>query len=146
MTDTTAPLDLDAIEARANAATSGPWYQGRDGRRYESSHEVFTREDMYDAESRDAYPQAARSEDAEFIAHAREDVPALVAAVRERDEMLAKISAAVAAGTYSNRELREAIQYIANVVDRTDAREPRVMCFCGGEHITGTCLASCART
>ena len=54
---------------------------------------------------------------------AREDVPALVAVVRERDEKLAKISTAVAAGTYPNRELREAIQYIANVHDDADQRD-----------------------
>ena len=44
-------LDLDAIEARADAATDGPW--------------------------------VVKLLDAEFIAHARTDVPALVAALRE---------------------------------------------------------------
>lgn len=70
-----------------------------------------------------------------------ETIEALAVVVRERDKMLSKISAAVAAGSYSNRELREAIQYIANVLDGADQREPRATCFCGGEHITGTCLA-----
>lgn len=138
MTDNTEPLDLDAVEARATSATEGPW-KAADCDVWTEAEHIFggTIHSAYDLYPRSGYDRAA---DAVFIAHARTDVPALVAAVRERDEMLAKISAVVAAGTYSNRELREAIQYIANVIDRTDTREPRVTCFCGGDHITGSCL------
>lgn len=71
------PIDLDAIEARANAATPGPlyagpnyliggwWVQTEEDKRLEREHGDFL-----------------TREDAEFFAHAREDVPALVAEVR----------------------------------------------------------------
>lgn len=139
MTDTTEPLDLDAIEARVNAATEGPW----DAPARLLGLPCTT---VFGKERRHVLYHTGGHEDASFIAHAREDVPALVTAVRERDEILSKISAAVAAGTYSNRELREAIQYIANVLDGAEQREPRATCFCGGDHITGTCLAGTEET
>jgi hypothetical protein len=50
-------IDLDAIEARANAATPGPWKEG--------SNDVYS------------------VRNAAFIAAARTDVPALIARVRE---------------------------------------------------------------
>ncbi|MFR9794274.1 hypothetical protein ACL07V_37570 [Streptomyces sp. MB22_4] len=74
-------LDLDAIEARANAATPGPWttdgweiYQG-DGN---SAPDLMKwvgetcRADDYDGSQNDAA----------FIAHARTDVPAMAAEIR----------------------------------------------------------------
>lgn len=77
-------LDLDAIEARANAATEGPWIIvpekcGPDGQG------VFTAEEFgHVCEVGDPYPRGANrpQESMEFIAAAREDVPALVAEVR----------------------------------------------------------------
>ena len=98
-----APLDLDAIEVRANAATDGPW-EAPDQLlipcvRGVSDHGNTIRVCQFgwnnspDAKRRDA-------NNAVFIAHAREDVPALVAEVRrlrqcneelviERDEWMA---------------------------------------------------------
>lgn len=77
------PLDLDAIEARASKATAGPWnvYAG-----CSHDHSARTR-----GIGSDAIPKSEcvfedpclASEDAEFIAHARDDIPALVARVRE---------------------------------------------------------------
>lgn len=61
---------LDEIEARANAATEGPW-------------NVFM--DRIDHPGRSLVAVAydvGCDEDAEFIAHARTDVPALVAVAR----------------------------------------------------------------
>ena len=62
---------LNEIEARANAATEGPWdvFMGRIDHPGRSLVAV-----AYDV---------AREEDAEFIAHARTDVPTLVAALYE---------------------------------------------------------------
>ena len=61
---------LNEIEARANAATEGPWdvFMGRIDHPGKSVIAV-----AYDV---------AREEDAEFIAHARTDVPALVSVAR----------------------------------------------------------------
>ena len=85
MTDPLTDAYLDAIEQRANAATEGPWFQDSDnpglvwgeqrsdGDGYWS---LFASETGHDA--------TAEPQDAEFIAHARGDVPALVAEVRRR--------------------------------------------------------------
>ena len=72
---------LNEIEARTNAATEGPW-------RYVSIFEVggFVENsrgrELFDWAQDDAGTICAPDGDAEFIAHARTDVPALVAALR----------------------------------------------------------------
>ena len=67
---------LDKIEARANAATEGPW----------EAEWRFTGWDISGNVDDDGLPaliaSEVDSEDTEFIAHARTDVPALVAALR----------------------------------------------------------------
>ena len=82
MTDQMTAADLDAIEQRAHAATEGPWEA--------SAHDhaagdvpILDRTGHYlvicpDCGVRGGYERA----DAEFIAHARSDVPALLAEVR----------------------------------------------------------------
>lgn len=88
------PIDLDAIEARANAATAGPW-EAPDQLlipcvRGVSDHGNTIRVCQFgwnnspDAKRRDA-------NNAVFIAHAREDVPALVAEVRRLRGALAHL-------------------------------------------------------
>lgn len=90
-------LDLDAIEARANAATPGPWttiYRSPDeldGQRFDHGPSVPCLVMSPDCE---LHPVADASRngtcadpfswgnDAEFIAHARTNIPALVAEVR----------------------------------------------------------------
>ena len=84
-------LDLDAIEARANAATPGPW----DGDTCDGISQHWTREkpwlDVLVMEGSDSWGGcnhriSVSEADAEFIAQAREDVPALVKRVRELDK------------------------------------------------------------
>jgi hypothetical protein len=74
---TTVPLDLDAIEARATAATEGPW---------EATGVVHPNNEAVGlafVQSHTGWPATCfRSADSVFIAHSREDVPALVAEVR----------------------------------------------------------------
>ena len=72
---------LDEIEARANAATEGPWEEGE--------RCVFTlggapvvSDDVIHYVHGMAGEGVCHGEDAEFIAHARTDVPALVSALR----------------------------------------------------------------
>jgi hypothetical protein len=85
----TAPLDLDAIEARAEAATEGPWqYDGMPLREDAEYGHIVTgggtpgsmREHQICWVGETLNLRAP--EDAEFIAHARADVPALLAEVR----------------------------------------------------------------
>lgn len=70
---------LVEIEARANAATEGPWYQGS-----EAPQAVVL--EAYDADDMVVLwldESNAPEADAAFIAHARTDVPALIAALRQ---------------------------------------------------------------
>lgn len=70
MSDRLTNEDLDAIEARANAATEGPWAADRLEGNLDSLYSRVAEVGMW------------LEADAEFIAHARADVPALVAEVR----------------------------------------------------------------
>ena len=58
-------IDLEAIEARAKAATRGPWY-----------------EEGWFTENEDGDYVEIEPADAAFTAHAREDIPALLAEVK----------------------------------------------------------------
>lgn len=80
---------LDEIEARADAATEGPWemYDGNEGTEYAPLWCVAN--DAFHNPPEDEAAEWIGVEiyvgdkpDAEFIAHAREDVPKLVAALR----------------------------------------------------------------
>jgi hypothetical protein len=87
-------LNLDAIEARANAATEGPWtleVSGWSGKRVDtlsspSSTVIMGQDERGGASWSD-------DDDAEFIAHAREDVPALVKHVRELEAVVERVRA-----------------------------------------------------
>ena len=101
MTDLTA-ADLDAIGQRANAATEGPWSQDSDdpglvwGEQRSSGDgywSLFASETGHDA--------TAQPQDAEFIAHARTDVPALLAEVRRLRAMEQRV-----------REYTRSIRYV----------------------------------
>ena len=72
-------LDLDAIEARAEAATEGPW-TSLDGR----SHIIHAEEGWIAMSNADRSPY----ENADFIANARTDIPALVAELRAAREVV----------------------------------------------------------
>ena len=73
---------LDEIEARTNAATPGPWEAGCNDRHMHyatTENEEFCNTygpELYDSQG------FFSEDDTEFIAHARTDVPALVAALR----------------------------------------------------------------
>jgi hypothetical protein len=89
MPDPFTPEALDTIEARANAATKGPWFATAEGQVHRHTPGgrkgwwVPEHEDIgggnFGGEGGGYYMEAA---DAEFIAHAREDIPALVAELR----------------------------------------------------------------
>lgn len=82
------PGEFAEIEARAAAATEGPWiaeYSGEQGNCVIPHDAKSTREAVCVTR---LYHQHA---DAEFIAHSRTDVETLLAAVRERDDTIARV-------------------------------------------------------
>lgn len=76
-------FDLDVVAARANAATEGPWWCGGDGI-------VWDRFSVAIAEGCSHHGLAQQRDNCEFIAHARTDVPLLVAALRAAEQRLAE--------------------------------------------------------
>ena len=73
---------LNEIEARANAATEGPWFPNR----YSDDWEVCG--ELDDNGNPALVASEAVETDAEFIAHARTDVPWLLEQVKLRDKAL----------------------------------------------------------
>jgi hypothetical protein len=75
---------LKEIEDRANAATPGPWVQH--GRYVRKNHvrEIVIQGSFLKKDGVNSLPVI----DAEFIAHARTDIPALIAEVREQKEQI----------------------------------------------------------
>ena len=80
--------ELEAIAARAAAATPGPWIGGRAASLLTPRfvYEVAYRRDL---EARDSW--TAWEHNAEFIAHTREDIPALLAEVERLQVALREI-------------------------------------------------------
>ena len=82
---------LNEIEARANAATPGPWEAGCNDRHVlyvATENEEFCAEygpELYDSQG------FFSDDDTEFIAHARTDVPWLLEQVDRRDKALEKV-------------------------------------------------------
>jgi hypothetical protein len=80
-------MNLDEIEARANAATPGPWGFSRDEERYLLDETTDVVGEVAPGSTGAAITVFAVAtgalEDADFIARARTDVPALIARVRE---------------------------------------------------------------
>lgn len=101
--------ELQAIEARAAAATPGPWILmpetcGPDGQ------EVYESEDLGCICSvGDPYPRGQNhpQENMEFISAARSDVPALVAEVRRLRAELAALSGALAYPNFDIERLED---------------------------------------
>lgn len=84
-------LDLDAIEARANAAPKGPWAWQANEKGY--PQQIVGNDDGLILVAETFIGPEHFPSEAEFIAHARTDVPALIAALREAEAKLAAIRA-----------------------------------------------------
>lgn len=106
-------IDIDTIEARANAATPGPW-KHKEGTLVWFGTILVSRSWF----GREADGVA----DAEFIAHAREDIPALIASHREKDVEIAKLHAQVSSLEQVCVEFRaESARRLQLAVGRMDA-------------------------
>ena len=70
------PEELDAMEARASAATAGPWVSFVEGRDHESGSS-FIRTSGPDIEL-----FGATDADQDFVANSRQDLPKLIAEIK----------------------------------------------------------------
>ena len=106
-------LDIDLIEARANAATPGPWSEAWDG-------EIHATSDDWELVLR--VPEGDdRPADCAFVANAREDVPALIAEVRR---LRAVVEAAMALCEQVERDsMMIDLQYLCRAVAVYKAQE-----------------------
>lgn len=134
-------VDLEAIEARANAATPGPWV--KDGEGTKGHIKSVPNPPIVNAKGVSATPTVCKYQvwtdlglnleddfghvkdenpNGEFIAHARQDIPALLALARSQASQLAESQALIAELTRLRqmegeevRRLREALDIIANM-------------------------------
>lgn len=74
-------IELDEMEARCNAATPAPWQSFIEGRDHLSGSN-FIRTGGRDDSCPDIELIGATHADQDFIAHARQDIPALIAELR----------------------------------------------------------------
>ena len=59
---------LAGIEQRTAAATAGPWFQGRNGRPYEGTCDVYSRREPDEPDSHDIATYMYSEEDVAFVA------------------------------------------------------------------------------
>ena len=76
-------MNIEEIKARESKATPGPW----NFITVCSDEEVWIERDVYNPHAK----EHMTGEDADFIVHAREDVPALVEAFEANGDMLARL-------------------------------------------------------
>jgi len=87
MTPPLSDAELDEIEARARAATPGPWTSFVEGRDHQSGSDfIMTGPDTNRGE--DIELLGATAADQDFIAASRQDVPRLVAEIRRLRKQL----------------------------------------------------------
>jgi hypothetical protein len=80
MHDTISEVELENMKARAAAARAGPWQSYVEGRDHTSGSN-FIRVGPDEARGEDIELIGATVDDQDFIAHARQDLPRLIAEV-----------------------------------------------------------------
>jgi hypothetical protein len=122
----TEPLDTTAIRARAEAATEGPWEQRQNAPTMSGAVWHLRRAGQPGVRAMVTEYQHG-SANAEFIAHARTDVPALCDALDEARQEIERLRARWAvAWEYSDHELMSALRAEAER-DRLAAQVEEVM-------------------
>jgi len=108
--------DLDAIEARANVATAGPWTV---------EHRSVVSDDVTIVEDGASCGWDEYADTLAFIAAARSDVPALVAEVRRLRETVDILSSRHEAGLEDRDRLRNELDAARAEVERSEPRRQR---------------------
>jgi hypothetical protein len=128
-----ATIDLEAVEARANAATPGPWWVSEGADDYGT--DVFAMPEARDplgnfvCRTGKGFLYDAGTTDAEFIAYAREDVPALVAAVRALEGECERLHEEVEARDRSVVALKRLVARQREDADETDDDNECMRCL-----------------
>lgn len=125
-------IDLDAIRARADAAKQGPWKAITTGVENGGHWYVIDAvQSIADIHACDGEDEAYREPDAQFIAHAREDIPALLdfisnleqltthAVERAIDELFGTIG--VTNFVAENQRLRSQVKLLEHQVEQFQA-------------------------
>src|SRR5437764_1063361 len=76
--------EIEDVKKRCTAATPGPW------RSYVEGREQMSGSDFIMTGGEDIYLTGATAADQDFIAHARQDIPMLVAEVERLKKLLSK--------------------------------------------------------
>lgn len=92
------PEQLAEIEARAKAATEGPWH-----RHLPENSGVCN----WSAGIEWEVITGGTVQDHEFIAHARQDIPDLIAAYREQEKRIAELEGVVSGLAYNAAEQKD---------------------------------------
>ena len=103
-------LDLEVIKTRAEAATPGPWNWDTDWLRQgteQEGGEVVMRVEVVGEPDETEAQLVILTRDATFIAHAREDVPALLAEVERLRADNRQLRCALVAGCNAVAEVNE---------------------------------------
>lgn len=87
--------ELDEIRGRCNAASPGPWIEGRFDLYYTYSTVPKDASGEYVCQSFATFDDLVRVRNGTFIAHARQDVPSLLDHIAARDADVAKIDKAL---------------------------------------------------
>jgi hypothetical protein len=112
-------LDLDAIEARVNAASAGPWeFDGDDTIEGGNGGGVCVLCEHKSFATFKARGEWYSSADAAFIAAARSDVPALLAEVRLSHALLRDAISCIRNPTYTMVDLREYADRLEKVLNQ----------------------------
>ena len=127
------PLDLDAIEARANAATEGPWavWNPSHGPSHLTIGGQVAWRSTDSATSYDDDETIPHWADGNFMAHARTDVPALVAAVRDLRDEVATANRVLDGTGAALSECRDDYRALRAERDRLQDALDRVKALCG---------------
>jgi seryl-tRNA synthetase len=113
------PAQLSEIKLMAEKATKGPWTV----RSYEGyGYSVIAQDKEISAIDEDTNRvQLLSDDDAKFIAHARQDIPALLAHISELSEKIGQLEA-------ENRQLIEKVEEFKVNIKRISWRGPRWEC------------------
>lgn len=119
--------DLDAIRKRAEAATPGPWYLERHDQEDGSiAYEVWSHEPYYriiSTTDEDNEKNVYNAKNvADFIAHAREDIPALLSALTAEKERADYLSGRLEVEKGWREEKQAAVDAAEERADRAEER------------------------